>query len=143
VPAVLTNNYKAVRDALVAVVESVTQIKSVQAYEPSSVQAIPLAWVLLDGYTRSVSFQIVSMNYRFVVRVASPLSGSIEAEDSLVQAAIEICDAVDRDPQFSRALYTGMAQSPDGATGWVIVGGAKCRVVDVFVQAHSEHPFGI
>src|SRR5262252_3602257 len=93
-----THEYLPLRDALMDVVRTVPQIKYVQAYPPYSVPSNPMAWVLLDSYTRSQASQIVPIHWRFLVRVASPLSGSQQAEDDLVAAALEIAEAVDRDP---------------------------------------------
>ncbi len=131
-----------IRDGLVTVVETVTAIKKVYPFEPSSVVVSPLAWVLLDAYTRTTASQVVPMRYRFVVRVVSPIQNTKEAEDEVVTAALAVVDAVDRDPQFAGVLVSGLAQSPDGQTGWLMLGGVKCRVVDVFVDALNKTAYG-
>jgi putative intracellular protease/amidase len=82
------------------------------------------------------------MRYRFVVRVVSPIQNTKEAEDEVVTAALAVVDAVDRDPQFAGVLVSGLAQSPDGQTGWLMLGGVKCRVVDVFVDALNKTAYG-
>lgn len=133
-------SYTTVRDGLAAVVETQKPaIKEVLKYEPGSIQVSPLAWVLLDSYRRKTSGQITAMTWRFVVRVVSPITDSAEAEAELMQAALNVADAIDANPQFNGALVSGMAQSPDGQTGWVYVGAGvqamKCRVVDVFCDA--------
>lgn len=134
--------FSAIRDGLVDVVSTVTDIKGVLAYEPQSIQVAPLAWVLLDSYTRSTAGQVVPMRYRFVVRVAAPIQNSKEAEDLLMAAALQVPGAVDKDPQFSGTITSGLAQSPDGQTGWIMLGGVKCRVVDVFVSVLDKSAYG-
>lgn len=128
-------SYTTMRDGLVAVVTTVTAIKQVLKYEPTTISVHPLAWVLLDSYRRTTAGQVTAMRWRFVARVATPITNSAEAEAELVQAALLVADAIDANPQFSGALSRGLATSPDGQTGWIFVGNIKCRVVDVYCEA--------
>jgi hypothetical protein len=131
-----------IRDGLVTVVETVTAIEKVYPFEPASIGVKILAWVLLDSYSRSTASQIVPMRYRFRVTVAAPIQNTKEAEDAVIDAAMLVADAVDKDPQFSGKLVSGLAQSPDGQATWIMLGGVKCRVVDVFVDALNKTAYG-
>lgn len=125
------------RDGLHAVVATVQGIPMVLDYEPAAVNVRCLTWILLDSYERTQFGQLTAMRYRFMVRVATPFQDNKGAEDEVVQTALYIADAVDADPQFSGVLVSGIAESPQGQTGWIQIGGVagtKCRVVDVFVS---------
>lgn len=131
-------SFTSVRDGLHAVVDTVAAIKVVLDYEPAQVQISPFAYILFDSAVRSQAGQITAMRYRFMVRVATPVTDSKAAEDELVQTALLVMNAVDANPQFSGALVSGLAQAPDAQAGWVQFGGlnsVKCRVIDVYVSA--------
>jgi hypothetical protein len=130
-----------VRDGLCAVVEGVSGIPVVLKYEPSSVQVHKATWVLLDSYQRKQFGQVTTMTYRFMVRVATPIQDAQSAEDELIAVALSVADAVDANPQFGSAILRGLASSPDGQTGWIVAGGTKCRVVDVFVEVLDKSPY--
>lgn len=136
----MADNYTPVRDGLHSVVATVTSLKGVLDYEPDTVQASPLAWILLDSFERAASpAGQVGRRLRFAVRVASPVQNSKAAEDELIAVAMQVADAVEANPQFSGVITKGLAVSPDGQTGWIVVGGVKCRVVDVFVSAYVKY----
>ena len=136
------SRFTLVRDGLVAVVEDVTALKAVLKYEPQTVQVAPMAWVILDSYTKPVAIQITTWKFRFAVRVVVPIQNSQEAEDLCVDTAIDVAAAIDANPQFSGVIVNGMATSEDGQTGWLIINGVKCRVVDVFCTAMDKQPSG-
>jgi len=136
------SRFTLVRDGLVAVVEDVTALKAVLKYEPQTVQVAPMAWVILDSYTKPVAIQITTWKFRFAVRVVVPIQNSQEAEDLCVDTAISVAAAIDANPQFSGVIVNGMATSEDGQTGWLIINGVKCRVVDVFCTAMDKQPSG-
>jgi hypothetical protein len=136
------SRFTAVRDGLVAVVEGVTALKAVLKYEPQSAHVAPIAWVILDSYTKPVAIQITTWKFRFAVRVVVPIQNSQEAEDLCVDTAIDVAAAIDANPQFSGVIVNGMATSEDGQTGWIILQGVKCRVVDVFCTAMDKQPSG-
>ena len=136
------SRFTLVRDGLVAVVEDVTALKAVLKYEPQTVQVAPMAWVILDSYTKPVAIQITTWKFRFAVRVVVPIQNSQEAEDLCVDTAIDVAAAIDANSQFSGVIVNGMATSEDGQTGWLIINGVKCRVVDVFCTAMDKQPSG-
>ena len=136
------SRFTLVRDGLVAVVEDVTALKAVLKYEPQTVKVAPMAWVILDSYTKPVAIQITTWKFRFAVRVVVPIQNSQEAEDLCVDTAIDVAAAIDANPQFSGVIVNGMATSEDGQTGWLIINGVKCRVVDVFCTAMDKQPSG-
>jgi hypothetical protein len=98
--------------------------------------------VILDSYTKPVAIQITTWKFRFAVRVVVPIQNSQEAEDLCVDTAIDVAAAIDANPQFSGVIVNGMATSEDGQTGWIILQGVKCRVVDVFCTAMDKQPSG-
>lgn len=130
-----------IRDGLVTVVQTVTALKKVLTYEPETVSAHPIAWVLLDSYTRNSAGQVTSMRYRFLVRVATPYQSRAQAEDEVVAAALSVADAIDTNPQFTGTIVSGIARSEDGQAGWLTVGGVPCRVVDVFCTAIDKFAY--
>ena len=136
------SRFTLVRDGLVDVVSGVTALKAVLKYEPQTVQISPMAWVILDSYTKPVAIQITTWKFRFAIRVVVPIQNSQEAEDLCVDTAIDVAAAIDANPQFSGVIVNGMATSEDGQTGWLIINGVKCRVVDVFCTAMDKQPSG-
>ena len=127
-----------VRDGLHAVVDSVAALKAVLKYEPQAAHVAPMAWVILDSYTKPTRGHLTVWRYRFAVRVVVPIQNSQEAEDLCVDTAMSVAIAIDANPQFSGVIVNGMAASEDGATGWLMLGGVKCRVVDVFCEATDK-----
>lgn len=135
-------SYTTCRDGLHDVVETVSGIKDVLDYEPDMIQTGPLAWILLDSYERThAAAGITAMRYRLMVRIATNVQNSKAAEDELIATALSVADAVDNNPQFSGAITSGLATSEDGRAGWIIAGGVKCRVVDVFVSALDKYAY--
>lgn len=128
-------SFTTVRDGLYSVVDGVAAIKQVYKYEPTQMSISPLAWVVLDSYTRNQAGQVTSMRWRFRVRICVPITNSAEAEDELMQTALSVADAIDANPQFSGVLSRGLAVSPDGRAGYITMGTTRCRVVDVYCEA--------
>lgn len=129
-------SYTTVRDGLAAVVETQKPaIKEVLKYEPGSIQVSPLAWVLLDGFEHVALARGSWIRWRFVIRVASAVTDSAEAEAELIQAALGVVVAIDSNSQFSGVLVAGNATAPDGQSGWILLGNVKCRVLDITCSA--------
>jgi hypothetical protein len=124
------------------VVQTVTAIKQVLKYEPSTITVHPLAWVVLDSYTRPQSRgQVAPMNWRYRIRVVVPITNSAEAEDELIATALAIPDAIDSNPQLSGVVSRGLAWSPDGRAGYINLGNIRCRVVDVYCQVLDKNEY--
>lgn len=135
-------SFTSTRNAVVAVVQTVTAIKQVLKYEPTTITVHPLAWVVLDSYTRPQSrAQVTAMNWRYKVRVAVPITNSAEAEDELIATALSIPDAIDANPQLSGTVSSGLAWSPDGRAGYITMGTVRCRVVDVYCQVLDKDEY--
>lgn len=138
----MDDNFTAVRDGLVAVVQGVTDIKGVLHYEPTSIQTGPLAWVLLDSFERAgAPAGVIGRRLRFMVRIAVSYQDPEGAEDALIAAALQVADEIERNKQFSGAITRGIVVPADGRAGWINVGGTKCRVVDVFTSAYTKNDY--
>lgn len=134
--------YTEIKAGIVQAIGTITGFKNVLEYEPQSAQASPFVYVVLDSYTRPMSAaQVTTLKYRFLARAANPVQNSKEAEEQLIALAIDIAQAIDTDPQLSGAVSRGLANSPDGLTGWYTIGGVKCRVVDVYIEVVDKFPY--
>lgn len=135
------SRYTDIRDGLHAVVSTVTALKKVMKYEPQSSQTAPIAWVLLDSYTKPTAGQLTLWRYRFRVSVVVPIQNSQEAEDQCIDTAMEVAIAIDTNPQFNGVIVNGIAQSLDGQATWIMLGGVKHRIVDVFCDATDKQVY--
>lgn len=135
------SRYTEVRNGLHAVVVTVTALKKVLKYEPQSSQMFPIGWVLLDSYRKVLRGQLAVWTYRFRISVVVPIQNSEEAEDLCVSTAMDVAVAIDANPQFTGVLVNGMAQSPDGQATWIMLGGVRHRIVDVFCEAVDKQAY--
>jgi hypothetical protein len=117
-----------------AAVESVPSVNAVLLYEPAQIQAWPLVYITLDTFTRTQAGQITTMRPRIRLRLLVPIPTSEDLEIEAVEIAFAIADAVDANPQFSGVIVSGLAQVPDGRAGYITVGGAKYRAIDIFAD---------
>lgn len=135
-------SYDTIKAGIVQAIETIVGFKNVLTYEPQSPQLSPFVYVVLDSYRRPPSAaQVTTMEYRFLARAANPIQNSKEAEEQLISLAMQIAQAIDTDPQLSGAVSRGIANSPDGITGWIPIGGTPCRVVDCYIVVMDKFPY--
>lgn len=135
-------SYTEIKAGIVQAIGTIAGFKNVLEYEPQSPQSNPFVYVILESYRRPRSAaQVTTMEYRFLARAVNPVQNSKEAEEQLIGLAMQIAEAIDTDPQLSGAVSRGIANSPDGITGWQTIGGVNCRVVDSYIVVMDKYPY--
>ena len=112
----------------------IERIKTIQglrvlSYEPTTIQATPLAFVFYAGATQAQRGQVLVSRWRFGVRVCVAFQDNLIAEDQLVAYADSIPAAINADRTLgNRANVTGIVeQSAEGPDGYYDIAGVLFR----------------
>ena len=130
--------FRDILDGLVATLGRVEGIKQVLDYEPTAIQTTPLVYLLLDSFEREVKAGLVQERYRILVRTCIQWQNNRGAEEQLVGFVTTIPAAVDADPTLGGAITSGLARMLSGSTGFLTVGGAMYRVLDLYADVFAK-----
>lgn len=119
-------------------------LATIIGYEPSSVQAAPLIYSLLDGFERQYdeNGEVVSITYRTVHRLCLPWAGvAEETEAKLDVYANTIPAAFEDDPHLGGAIQ-GQCHCVSGDADWEEIGKTEYRILDFISEATDMVPYG-
>jgi hypothetical protein len=135
-------SYQTVISALHDVFEEVEGIEAVLPYEPTSIQAYPTLYSLLDKVERSSQGQLVIMRYRILHRLCFRWVDNETAEAHLIPFVNSIPAAVDQDPMLGGALPLGIARISEIQAVFVEIGGTLHRALDFYSDVLEKAPAG-
>lgn len=127
-------SYAAVSAGLNEAIGTVTALKAVLDYEPTSVQTSPMVYSLLDGFDRQVAGLTTRTTYRTLHRLCIRWQDPAPSEEQVRTLVDAIAEAVEADPKLGGRLRPGDAQITRGDAGWAQIGGATCRIVDFYSE---------
>ena len=127
-------SYAAVSEGLNAAIATVTALKAVLGYEPTSVQTSPMVYSLLDGFDRQVTGLTVRVTYRTLHRLCIRWQDPETSEEQVRTLADAIAEAVEADPKLGGRMRPGDAQITRGDAGWAQIGNTTCRIVDFYSE---------
>lgn len=131
-----------IKAALAVKLRAVTGINYVLEYEPQAVHQAPAIWIVLDSYERMLGTgQLTVMRYRILARVVLNWVDNGTAETGIDTYANLIPAAIDADAQLAGTIPNGLAAISDATTGYIIAGGTKYRVLDVFCDVVEKGPY--
>jgi len=111
---------------------TVTALKAVLDYVPTSVQDSPVLWSCLAGMKIERRGQIVAVTYRILHRVAIQWQDNEQAEMEAIPLVDAIPAAVEADPHLGGLLVSGFAEINECDPGWATIGDKEWRILDFF-----------
>jgi hypothetical protein len=130
-------SYQDIATALNARLAAIPGIVSVLDYEPTSAQASPLIYSLLDTVTRTVQGTTVRITYRTLHRLCIIWQDSEWAEEQLRSFIEAIPEALEARPRIGKAD----GQIALGDAGWAEVGNVMVRVLDFYSEVVEIRPY--
>lgn len=115
--------------------------KPILAYEPTSIQATPTLYMLLDRVERSQHGQVTAMRYRILCRLVINWVDNERAEEELIPYVNAIPAAIDADARLGERLPNGLAQVDDMQATFVSIGGVLYRALDTYANVLEKAPF--
>lgn len=111
---------------------TVTALKAVLDYVPTSVQDTPILWSALASMKITRHGQIVAATYRILHRVAIQWQDNEEAELEAIPLVDSIPAAVQADPHLGGRLVSGLAEINECEPGWAEIDGVEYRLLDFY-----------
>lgn len=105
-------------------------LKSIIAYEPTSIHDTPMIYSLYRNYERAERGQVLAETHTYQHRLAISFADPESAEAELLKIAVEIPASVEADPQLDGRLASGSVSVSAGSAGFIFVNGSVYRVLD-------------
>jgi hypothetical protein len=128
----------AILDSISAVYRQAHGLTAAITYEPRAVQAPPLVYSLLDSFTRTETAAQSETRYRILSRVVIQWRDTETAEQALMEYADTLPALIAADPQLGGLISRGRAHVTDAITGFLLIDGTECRVLDLFVEVMDK-----
>jgi hypothetical protein len=125
-------SYETIVEGLHERLVTVTALKAVLDYVPTSVQDSPVVWSVLADMKITRTGQVVAKPYRILHRVAIQWQDNEQAELAALPLVDSIPDAVEADPHLGGRLVSGMAEINECEAGWATIGGLEFRLLDFY-----------
>lgn len=110
-------------------------------YEPTSIQATPTLYTLLDRVDRGIAGQVQTASYRILNRILFQWVDNERAEEELMPYVDSVPIAVEADPQLGGVISSGIAKAPEVVAVFVSIGGTLYRALDVYVEVTDKRPY--
>ena len=132
-------SYATVLAGMTERLETLTGLKAVLDYVPTSIQTTPIAYSLLESVDIRQSGQGLTRETHILHRIVFAWQNNEGAELELIPYVDSVPAAVRADPQLGGRLATnlaepnkmgGYAQIVQVEGGWVTIGGTEYRVLD-------------
>ena len=123
-------SYATVLAGMTERLETLTGLKAVLEYVPTSVLTTPLAYSLLESVDIRQSGQVQTNEYRILHRIVFAWQDNEGAEIQLIPYVDSVPAAVKADPHLGGRIVSGYAEIDDIQGGWVTIGGTEYRVLD-------------
>lgn len=117
---------------------TISGLKVILNYEPTSVQDSPLIYTVLDSFTREHTGTVVQMRYRIRSRLCIRWQNPEYAEGTLITLTNAIPQAIDADRRLGGVVRSAGVQAGDA--GWVSIGGVEYRSLDFWVDVLEIGP---
>lgn len=111
---------------------TVSALKVVLDYVPTSVQDCPIVWSALDSMKVTRSGQVRAVTYRTLHRVAVRWQDNEQAELEVIPLVDAIPAAVEADPHLGGRLVSGFAEIDECQLQWGTIGGIEYRLLDFY-----------
>jgi len=113
---------------------TLSALKVVLDYEPTSIQDSPLLYSILDGFTRQVQGTHVRTTYRTLHRLCIRWQDPAIAEEMVEQLVDAIPEVLEADPRLGARVRPGDAQIVRGEAGWARIGETTVRIIDFYSE---------
>jgi hypothetical protein len=137
-------SYSTVLDGLHARLAVVNGIALILKYEPTSVQAFPTLYSLLDTVERSQQGQLTIMRYTVLHRLLFRWTDNAQAEVELIPYVNSVPAVIDADPTLGGVLGTGTTSGYARVTSinavFVVIGQTLYRALDVRSEVIEKAP---
>jgi len=111
---------------------TVSGIKAILDYVPTSIHTAPLLYSAFDRAESVRSAQVKGWQYRTLHRLCFRWQDNERAEEELIPYVNSIPDAVAADPHLGGVLTAGYAEINEIEAAWVTIGGIEYRVLDFY-----------
>jgi len=134
--------YPAIRDAQHRYLRTVPGVRLVLGFEPKAVNTWPMIYTLLDAVPVSATGQVQARRYTCIHRLCGPWAGEERAEEILTALVDPILDALGRAAasRLDDLIPSGILELGDVRAGFLTIGGAWQRVIDVTTTALVKGP---
>ena len=127
-------SYSAILAGLNERFATVPTIARVLDYEPTSIQAFPTLYSLLDRVEYLPAGQARATRYRVLHRLCLRWQDSERAEEQLVPYVDSLAAAVRADPHLGGRIASGLAQVVEAQGTFVVIGGVLLRCLDLYTE---------
>ena len=125
-------SYSDVLDGLHTRFATVNGITAILKYEPTSIQAYPLLYSMLDSFDIARTGQVVAWHYRTLHRLVFRWQDNELALAELIPFVNAIPNAVEADKHLGGKLKSGLATIDEGEVMWAEIGGTECLTLDFY-----------
>lgn len=119
---------------------TVSGIAKLLKYEPTTIQAFPTLYSLLDTVERSQAGQLTVMRYRVLNRIIFRWQDNEQAELELIPFVNSVPAAIDADAKLGGRVDSGLARVTDIQAVFVTIG-ALYRALDIYTEVLEKQPF--
>ena len=125
-------SYATVLAGMTERLQTLTGLKAVLEYVPTTIQTTPLAYSLLESVDIRQSAQVTTREYRILHRIVFAWVDNEGAELELIPYVDSVPAAVKADPHLGGRIVSGYAEINDIQGGWVTIGSVEYRVLDCY-----------
>ena len=127
-------SYANIIDGLNERFATVTGIVRILDYEPTSIQAFPTLYSLLDRVEYLPAGQVTATRYRVLHRLCLRWQDNERAEQELIPFVDSLAAAIRADPHLGGRITRGMATAVEAQGTFVVIGGALLRCLDLYTE---------
>ncbi|MFZ1484022.1 MAG: hypothetical protein WAS36_03340 [Candidatus Saccharimonadales bacterium] len=127
-------SYSAILAGLNERFATVPTIARVLDYEPTSIQAFPTLYSLLDRVEYLPAGQVRATRYRVLHRLCLRWQDNERAEEQLVPYVDSLAAAIRADPRLGGRITSGLATVVEAQGTFVVIGGALLRCLDLYTE---------